>query len=60
MIEYYEAYADYLDVAARFEALIAFVADAIGYRGPIDFEPPWQRETLAGAIERAPGSTSAH
>ena len=54
-IEYYEAYADYLDVAARFEALVAFVADAIGYGGPFDFHAPWKRETLAGAIESRTG-----
>jgi lysyl-tRNA synthetase class 2 len=50
MIEWYEAYADYLDVAARFEALIGSVADAIGYQGPHDFSGPWQRETLGDAI----------
>jgi lysyl-tRNA synthetase class 2 len=50
MIEYYEAYADYLDVAARFEALMRSVVEAIDYRGPHDFRSPWRRETLAGAI----------
>jgi len=54
-IEYYEAYADYLDVARRFEELIAFVADATGYAGPIDFHAPWRRETLAGAIQSRTG-----
>jgi lysyl-tRNA synthetase class 2 len=54
-IEYYEAYADYLDVAARFEALIAFVADAIDYSGPYDFHAPWKRETLADSIESRTG-----
>jgi lysyl-tRNA synthetase, class II len=49
-IEYYEAYADYLGVASRFEELMAFVASAIGYSGPIDFGSPWHRETLAGSI----------
>ncbi|HEY2655387.1 MAG TPA: lysine--tRNA ligase [Solirubrobacteraceae bacterium] len=55
VIEYYEAYADYLDVARRFEALISFVADAIGYQGPIDWHAPWRRETLAGAIRSRTG-----
>jgi len=55
MIEYYEAYADYLDVAARFEQLIAFVAESIGYQGPHDFKAPWRRETLAGAIRSRTG-----
>ncbi len=50
MLEWYEAYADYQDVARRCEALIAYVADAAGYEGPVDFAPPWRRETLADAI----------
>jgi len=50
MCEWYEAYTDYHDVAARFEQLIAHVAGEIGYVGDIDFTPPWRRETLAGAI----------
>jgi lysyl-tRNA synthetase class 2 len=54
-IEYYEAYADYLDVAARFEALIASVADQLDYAGPIDFTAPWHRETLVGSIEARTG-----
>jgi lysyl-tRNA synthetase class 2 len=55
MIEWYEAYADYADVARRFEALIASVADAVGYDGPLDFHAPWKRETLAGAIKARTG-----
>ncbi|MGH2843621.1 MAG: lysine--tRNA ligase [Solirubrobacteraceae bacterium] len=51
MIEYYEAYADYLDVAVRFEALMRHVSTEIGYAGPLDFAKPWHRETLAGSIE---------
>ncbi len=54
-IEYYEAYADYINVADRFEELMRFVTAAIGYRGPIDFQRPWHRETLTGAIERRTG-----
>jgi lysyl-tRNA synthetase, class II len=50
MLEWYEAYADYEDIAARLEELIAFVADAVGYAGPIDFSPPWARLTLREAI----------
>jgi lysyl-tRNA synthetase, class II len=50
MLEWYEAYADYLDVAARFEQLVAFVASEIGYAGEYDLTPPWCRETLAGAV----------
>ena len=50
VLEWYEAYADYDDVARRCEALVAHVAAAVGYDGEIDFSPPWRRETLAGAI----------
>ncbi len=50
MLEWYEAYADYLDVAARCERLFQAVAQAVQYDGPIDFSSPWHRETLAGSI----------
>jgi len=50
MLEWYEAYADYLDVAARFEQLVAFVASEIAYAGEYDLTQPWRRETLAGAV----------
>jgi lysyl-tRNA synthetase class 2 len=50
MLEFYEAYADYLDMASRLEQLVAHVAEEIGYEGAYDFSPPWRRETLAGAI----------
>jgi lysyl-tRNA synthetase, class II len=54
-IEYYEAYADYMDVAARFEELMRSVTAEIGYDGPHDFDMPWRRETLAGSIESRTG-----
>ena len=50
VLEWYEAYADYDDVARRCEALVAYVAEAVGYDGEIDFSAPWKRETLVGAI----------
>ena len=50
MLEWYEAYADYNDVADRCERLVAFVAQEVGYTGEVDLSPPWRRETLAGAI----------
>jgi lysyl-tRNA synthetase, class II len=50
MLEWYEAYADYLDVADRCERLIAHVAAEVGYSGDVDLSPPWRRETLAEAI----------
>ena len=55
VLEYYEAYADYLDVAARFEELIRFVAQVVGYEGDYDFQSPWRRETLAGSIKSRTG-----
>src|SRR5205823_2322191 len=50
MLEWYEAYADYTEVAARCERLVSSVATEIGYRGDFDFTPPWHRETLADAV----------
>ena len=55
MLEWYEAYADYEDVAARCEQLVAHVAEQSGYEGELDFSPPWARETLAGAISSRTG-----
>jgi lysyl-tRNA synthetase class 2 len=55
MLEWYEAYADYNDAAARLEALVAGVAQAIGYAGEIDFAAPWRRVTLVAAIREATG-----
>jgi len=55
MIEWYEAYADYDDIAARCELLVAAVAEAVGYEGELDFSPPWKRMTLAAAIEEKTG-----
>jgi len=55
MLEWYEAYADYEDIARRCEALIAYVAEQAGYDGEIDFTAPWKRETLAGAIQARTG-----
>ena len=55
MLESYEAYADYLDVAAHCEQLVGQVAERIGYAGEVSLGPPWRRETLAGAIEARTG-----
>jgi lysyl-tRNA synthetase class 2 len=55
VIEWYEAYADYEDVARRTEALVAEVARAVGYDGELDFSAPWRRETLGGAIRDRTG-----
>jgi lysyl-tRNA synthetase class 2 len=55
VLEFYEAYADYNDMAARCEQIVAGAAEAAGYTGEIDFTPPWNRETLAGAISGRTG-----
>jgi lysyl-tRNA synthetase class 2 len=55
MLEWYEAYADYEDIAARLEELIDHVAREVGYEGPIDFTPPWRRVTLRDAIKEKTG-----
>ncbi len=55
MLEWYEAYADYEDAAARLEELVAHVARETGYAGELDFTPPWRRVTLREAVEQATG-----
>jgi lysyl-tRNA synthetase class 2 len=55
MLEFYEAYADYRDIALRCEQIVHAVAQAVGYTGEIDLTPPWRRETLAGAIRDRTG-----
>ncbi len=55
MLEWYEAYADYEDVAARCERLVSSVAAEVGYAGEIDLTPPWRRETLPEAIRTRTG-----
>jgi lysyl-tRNA synthetase, class II len=52
MLEWYEAYADYEDIAARCEQLVATVARELGVEG---FEPPWKRERLGDAIAARTG-----
>ncbi len=49
VIEWYEAYADYTDVAERFERLVHAVS------GDDRFAPPWRRDTFAGAIAAQTG-----
>jgi lysyl-tRNA synthetase class 2 len=50
VLEFYEAYADYEDMAARLEGLVSAVVAAAGSQGPVDFTPPWRRLTLRDAI----------
>jgi lysyl-tRNA synthetase class 2 len=55
MLEWYEAYADYEDIANRLEELITYVVEEVGYDGPIDFSRPWKRMTLREAIMEKTG-----
>jgi lysyl-tRNA synthetase class 2 len=55
MVEWYEAYADYSDEAARLEQMVASVAAVAGYEGEIDFKPPWRRVRFVDAIREATG-----
>jgi lysyl-tRNA synthetase class 2 len=55
MLEWYEAYADYVGEAERLEELVAYVADQVGYAGPIDLRRPWRRVTLQDAISERTG-----
>jgi len=55
MIEWYEAYADYQDAAARLERIVGAVAQAVGYDGELEFDKPWTRVTFVGAIRDATG-----
>jgi len=61
MLEWYEAYADYGDIARELEELVAHVASEVGYAGDIDFSAPWRRVTLRDAIlERTGIDVLAH
>ncbi|HEX3391353.1 MAG TPA: lysine--tRNA ligase, partial [Solirubrobacteraceae bacterium] len=55
MVEFYEAYADYTDEAARLEQMVASVAAAAAYEGELDFKPPWRRIRFVDAIAEATG-----
>jgi lysyl-tRNA synthetase class 2 len=62
MLEWYEAYADYHDVAEELEQLVSDVAQEvlgttkIEREGEtIDLAPPWRRETLRDAIRERTG-----
>jgi lysyl-tRNA synthetase, class II len=55
MVEWYEAYADYADEAARLERMLAGVATAVGYDGEIDFLQPWRRVRFVDSVREATG-----
>jgi lysyl-tRNA synthetase class 2 len=55
MVEWYEAYADYTDEAARLEQMVACAAAAVSYEGEIDFSTPWRRVRFVEAVLDACG-----
>lgn len=62
MIELYEAYADYNDMMAITENMIAYVCEKVNgttkveYQGTeIDFKPPWRRITMVDAVKEYAG-----
>ena len=55
MVEWYEAYADYDDEAARLEQIVAAAAAAVGYEGELDLSSPWRRVRFLQAIREATG-----
>ena len=55
VVEWYEAYADYSDQAARLEAMVAAAVEAIGYEGELDFGAPWRRVRFTDAVREATG-----
>jgi lysyl-tRNA synthetase class 2 len=55
MVEFYEAYADYNDEAARLEALVRAAAAAVGYSGELDLSSRWARIGFVEAIEQHTG-----
>ncbi|MCO5113187.1 MAG: lysine--tRNA ligase [Bdellovibrionaceae bacterium] len=59
MLEYYEAYTDYIDQMKQFEEVIAFVAKEVTgstkvvYQDKeLDFTPPWERISVYDAIKK--------
>ena len=55
MLEWYEAYADYSDIAQELEELVSFVAGEVEYAGDVSFSAPWRRVTFRDAIHEKTG-----
>ena len=62
MLELYQAYADYMDLAVLVEGLVSGLASefcgstTISYQGrDLDFTPPWRRATMAELVTEATG-----
>jgi lysyl-tRNA synthetase class 2 len=63
MLELYQAYADYMDLAELVEALVSGLASefcgstTISYQGrELDLTPPWRRATMAELVTEAVGA----
>ena len=54
MVEWYQAYADYEDAAARLEAVVGAAAASVPDPA-VDFSAPWRRITLRDAIREQTG-----
>jgi lysyl-tRNA synthetase class 2 len=54
MVEWYQAYADYEDAAARLEAVVGAAAASVPAPA-VDFSAPWRRITLRDAIREQTG-----
>src|SRR3954454_710036 len=50
MLEWYQAYADYNDIADELEELVEHVADQVAHAGQINWKRPWRRVVLRDAI----------
>jgi lysyl-tRNA synthetase class 2 len=50
MLEWYEAYADYNDIADELEELVEHVAATVSHDSSINWARPWKRITLRDAI----------
>ncbi len=55
MLEWYQAYADYNDIADGLEELVEHVAAQVEHTGEIDWKRPWKRITLRDAIHAETG-----
>jgi lysyl-tRNA synthetase class 2 len=50
MLEWYQAYADYNDIADELEELVEHVAEQVEHTGAINWRRPWRRVALRDAI----------
>jgi len=55
MVEFYEAYADYADVAVRVEDVVRAAATAVSYAGELDFQHAWRRVTFTDVVAEVTG-----